>query len=91
MPAISDDAPVLFGALPEMIVPVPDYLEGYVMQATDAPGPVLAVAAARALRVSARARGSDVRRGDLGGFLSRPVSFARGESRLRHTSRFTPR
>jgi ABC-type transport system substrate-binding protein len=37
---ISDDAPVIFGALPEMIVPVPNYLEGYVMQATDAQYPV---------------------------------------------------
>ena len=37
---IADDAPVIFGALPEMIIPVPDYLEGYVMQATDAQYPV---------------------------------------------------
>ncbi len=37
---IADDVPVIFGALPEMIVPVPDYLEGYVMQATDAQYPV---------------------------------------------------
>lgn len=37
---IYDDAPVILGALPEMIVPVPDYLEGYVMQATDAQYPV---------------------------------------------------
>jgi ABC-type transport system substrate-binding protein len=37
---IAEDAPVIFGALPEMIVPVPDYLEGFVMQATDAQYPV---------------------------------------------------
>ena len=37
---IHDDAPVIFGALPELIVPVPNYLEGYVMQATDAQYPV---------------------------------------------------
>lgn len=37
---IYDDAPVIFGALPEMIIPVPNYLEGYVMQATDAQYPV---------------------------------------------------
>jgi ABC-type transport system substrate-binding protein len=29
---IADDAPVIFGALPELIIPVPDYLEGFVMQ-----------------------------------------------------------
>lgn len=29
---IAADAPVIFGALPELIIPVPDYLEGYVMQ-----------------------------------------------------------
>ena len=34
-----DDAPVIFGALPELIIPVPNYLEGYVMQATDAEYP----------------------------------------------------
>jgi len=31
---IADDAPVIFGALPELIIPVPNYLEGYVMQQT---------------------------------------------------------
>jgi peptide/nickel transport system substrate-binding protein len=31
---IHDDAPVIFGALPELIIPVPDYLDGYVMQNT---------------------------------------------------------
>jgi peptide/nickel transport system substrate-binding protein len=31
---IHDDAPVIFGALPELIIPVPDYLDGYVMQQT---------------------------------------------------------
>jgi peptide/nickel transport system substrate-binding protein len=37
---IHEDAPVIFGALPEMIIPVPNYLEGYVMQATNAQYPV---------------------------------------------------
>ena len=31
---INDDAPVIFGGLPELLIPVPDYLKGYVMQAT---------------------------------------------------------
>jgi peptide/nickel transport system substrate-binding protein len=38
---IHDDAPVIFGALPEMLVPVPDYLDGYVMQNTDDQYPCL--------------------------------------------------
>lgn len=38
---IADDAPVIFGALPELIIPVPDYLEGYVMQQTDDQYPCL--------------------------------------------------
>lgn len=32
--AIRDDAPVIFGGLPDFIVPVPDYVDGYVMQYT---------------------------------------------------------
>jgi peptide/nickel transport system substrate-binding protein len=31
---IHDDAPVIFGGLPELLVPVPNYLDGYVMQNT---------------------------------------------------------
>jgi hypothetical protein len=31
---IAGDSPVIFGALPELLIPVPDYLEGYVMQQT---------------------------------------------------------
>ena len=31
---INDDAPVIFGGLPQLLVPVPNYLKGYVMQAT---------------------------------------------------------
>jgi ABC-type transport system substrate-binding protein len=38
---IHDDAPVIFGALPELIIPVPDYLDGYVMQNTDDEYPCL--------------------------------------------------
>jgi peptide/nickel transport system substrate-binding protein len=38
---IADDAPVIFGALPELIIPVPDYLEGYVMQQTNDQYPTL--------------------------------------------------
>jgi peptide/nickel transport system substrate-binding protein len=38
---IADDAPVIFGAVPELIIPVPDYLEGYVMQQTDDQYPCL--------------------------------------------------
>lgn len=38
---IHDDAPVIFGAIPELIIPVPDYLEGYVMQRTDDQYPCL--------------------------------------------------
>jgi peptide/nickel transport system substrate-binding protein len=38
---IADDAPVIFGALPELIIPIPDYLEGYVMQQTDDQYPCL--------------------------------------------------
>ena len=38
---IHDDAPVIFGALPELIIPVPDYLEGYVMQQTNDQYPCL--------------------------------------------------
>jgi peptide/nickel transport system substrate-binding protein len=36
---IHDDAPVIFGAIPELLIPVPTYLEGYVMQRTDAEYP----------------------------------------------------
>jgi peptide/nickel transport system substrate-binding protein len=32
---IHEDAPALFGAIPELLIPVPDYLEGYVMQRSD--------------------------------------------------------
>lgn len=32
---IRADAPVIFGAIPELLIPVPNYLEGYVMQRTD--------------------------------------------------------
>jgi peptide/nickel transport system substrate-binding protein len=38
---VVDDAPVIFGALPELIIPVPDYLDGYVMQQTDDQYPCL--------------------------------------------------
>lgn len=38
---IAEDAPVIFGALPELLIPVPDYLEGYVMQQTDDQYPCL--------------------------------------------------
>jgi peptide/nickel transport system substrate-binding protein len=38
---IHDDAPVIFGALPELIIPVPDYLDGYVMQTTGDQYPTL--------------------------------------------------
>lgn len=38
---VVDDAPVIFGALPELIIPVPNYLEGYVMQQTDDQYPCL--------------------------------------------------
>lgn len=38
---IHDDAPVIFGAIPELLIPVPDYLEGYVMQRTDDEYPCL--------------------------------------------------
>jgi peptide/nickel transport system substrate-binding protein len=38
---IHDDAPVIFGALPELIIPVPDYLDGYVMQSTQDEYPTL--------------------------------------------------
>jgi ABC-type transport system substrate-binding protein len=31
---IAADAPVIFGAQPQLLIPVPDYLEGYVMQQT---------------------------------------------------------
>lgn len=38
---IHDDAPTIFGALPELVIPVPNYLEGYVMQSTDDQYPTL--------------------------------------------------
>ncbi len=38
---VVDDAPVIFGALPELIIPIPDYLKGYVMQQTDDQYPCL--------------------------------------------------
>jgi peptide/nickel transport system substrate-binding protein len=38
---VVDDAPVIFGALPELIIPVPKYLDGYVMQQTDDQYPCL--------------------------------------------------
>jgi peptide/nickel transport system substrate-binding protein len=38
---VVDDAPVIFGALPELIIPVPNYLDGYVMQQTDDQYPCL--------------------------------------------------
>lgn len=38
---IAGDAPVIFGALPELLIPIPDYLEGYVMQQTDDQYPCL--------------------------------------------------
>jgi peptide/nickel transport system substrate-binding protein len=32
---IRDDAPCIFGATPETLIPVPDFIKGYVMQTTD--------------------------------------------------------
>jgi peptide/nickel transport system substrate-binding protein len=38
---IHDDAPVIFGAIPEVLVVIPDYLEGFVLQTTDTVYPCL--------------------------------------------------
>jgi ABC-type transport system substrate-binding protein len=38
---INDDAPVILGAIPDVLVVIPDYLEGFVLQTTDAVYPCL--------------------------------------------------